>query len=293
MRTAALSPEKRSSKRPPLAGRRRLDTSGNPAGALVVDSGLAAPRLGAVLCQSVPAYWSLQLYPSAAEAGGCFVRSARRRVVHVGGPAQDPERAAAEAARRARGKVRRYCAANRLNRLGTLTYRGAGCHDPRQLRADVADFFRRLRAGVDTGPLPYLWVPEWHPGGHGLHVHFAVGRYVRRSLVASSWGRGFVHIKLLGDLPVGSGTLGEARLAARYLSKYVSKGLGAASAGLHRYELAQGFPPAVVSLTGHSLDVVVAAACGRMRGQPARSWRSEDQEGWQGPPAVWLCWDPA
>src|SRR5664280_603960 len=90
---------KRSSKRPPLAGRRRLDTSGNPAGALVVDSGLAAPRLGAVLCQSVPAYWSLQLYPSAAEAGGCFVRSARRRVVHVGGPAQDPERAAAEAAR--------------------------------------------------------------------------------------------------------------------------------------------------------------------------------------------------
>ena len=32
-----------------------------------------------------------------------------------------------------------------------------------------------------------------------------------------------MHIKLLGDLPVGSGTLGEARKAAGYLSKYVDE----------------------------------------------------------------------
>src|SRR5664280_3341579 len=145
--------------------------------------------------------WTFTLYPDAAEGGGSFRSAAKSS---GGGYSVEPAAdSRPTAARRARGKVRRYCAANRLNRLGTLTYRGAGCHDPRQLRADVADFFRRLRAGVDTGPLPYLWVPEWHPGGHGLHVHFAVGRYVRRSLVASSWGRGFVHIKLLGDLPVG------------------------------------------------------------------------------------------
>lgn len=46
------------------------------------------------------------------------------------------------------------------------------------------------------GSLPYLWVSEWHPGGHGLHVHFAFGRFVR--LGSMRFGRGFVHIKLLG-----------------------------------------------------------------------------------------------
>ncbi|MGH7735462.1 MAG: rolling circle replication-associated protein [Gemmatimonadales bacterium] len=82
-----------------------------------------------------------------------------------------------DAARRARGKVRRYCAANRLNRLGTLTYGGEGNHDPAELRADVGGFFRRLRGSLGER-FPYLWVPEWHKSGHGLHVHFAVGRYV-------------------------------------------------------------------------------------------------------------------
>jgi hypothetical protein len=60
-------------------------------------------------------------------------------------------------------------------------------------------------------PLPYAWAPEWHPGGHGLHVHFAVGRYVKQRLIADVWGRGIAHIKLIGDLPVGSGALEEAR----------------------------------------------------------------------------------
>jgi hypothetical protein len=62
--------------------------------------------------------------------------------------------------RRARSEVRRYCAANRLNRLGTLTYRGAGCHDPRELRGHVGSFFRALRGLVPDPALPYLWVPE-------------------------------------------------------------------------------------------------------------------------------------
>lgn len=64
---------------------------------------------------------------------------------------------------------------------------------------------------------------EWHKSGHGLHAHFAVGRYIGRRKIEQAWGRGFVHIKLLGDLPVESTSLHEARLAARYLSKYVSK----------------------------------------------------------------------
>lgn len=164
--------------------------------------------------------WVLSVCQSAGEAGGSF-RSALRARPRGNGADPDPERAAAEAARRARGKVRRYCAANRLNRLGTLTYAGTGCHDPYALRADVSGFFRQLRTSLGDKAVPYVWSAEWHKTGHGLHVHFAVGRFVKRCLIESAWGRGFVHIKLLGDLPVGSGAMAEARKTAGYLSKYV------------------------------------------------------------------------
>jgi hypothetical protein len=121
------------------------------------------------------AFWQLNLYPDAVEAGGCLVRPGPRVLVGGGG---DPERAEAEAVRRARAKLRRYVVANRLNRLGTLTYAGEGCFDPLQLREDVGAFFKNLRPALGGQPFPYAWTSEWHPGGHGLHVHFGVGRYV-------------------------------------------------------------------------------------------------------------------
>src|SRR4029078_6847252 len=133
--------------------------------------------------------WKLALYPEAGEAGGSVRVEGRARRKPTEG--LDPERAAEEEARRARGQIRRYCAANRLNRLGTLTYRGEGCHDSAALRGHVAGFFRCLRHRLGGGGFPYVWVPPWHPGGHGLHVHFAVGRYVSRGLIERSWGRGF------------------------------------------------------------------------------------------------------
>ena len=91
--------------------------------------------------------WQLALYPTAFEAGGSFVSRGKPSPHGYGvrGAAADPVRSRAEAARRARGKVRRYCAANRLNRLGTLTYRGEGCHDSHRVRADLGVFFRDLR----------------------------------------------------------------------------------------------------------------------------------------------------
>src|SRR4051794_36463030 len=165
--------------------------------------------------------WVLSLCPAAAEAGGCFV--AARRAVRSGGGVPNPERARAEAARRARGRLRRYCAANGLNRLGTLTYRGAGCHDPAQVRADLGVFFGSLREAIGGHVFPYVWVPEWHPGGHGLHAHFAVGMFIKQAVIRDAWGHGIVSIKLLSDLPVGSGRLEESRKAAGYLSKYVAK----------------------------------------------------------------------
>ena len=235
----------------------------------------------------------MSLYEDAGEAGGCYQAPAVARLPVTDGLTADPERAAAEAARRARGKVRRYCAANRLNRLGTLTYRGVGCHDPRVLRSDVARFFRRLRGGLGGRPLPYLWTAEWHKTGHGLHVHFAAGEYIRRSLIERSWGHGFVHIKLLGDLPVGTGAVGQARKAAGYLSKYVGKAFdeNGRIPGLHRYEIAQGFEPVKTEVWGRTRDEAVREACRLMGGEvPEVVWTSDEVEDWKAPPAVWVQW---
>lgn len=237
--------------------------------------------------------WALSLYPTAGEASGSFRPSTPSIRRSGGGPSPDETRSEEEAARRARGKVRRYCAANRPNRLGTLTYRGTGNHDPMQLRTDVADFFRNLRALLGE-PFAYLWTPEWHPGGHGLHVQFGAGRFIRRSWIEEAWGHGFVHIKLLGDLGVGSTALHEARAAARYLGKYVGKSYadggegpnGAQrrrAAGLHRYEVAQGFQPRPTLIKAATVTGVLNEASERMGRPPGYVWESWNEKRWFGP----------
>lgn len=235
--------------------------------------------------------WAFSLYPEAAEGGGSL--SVRRSMFAESDRRPDPERAQEEAARRARAKVRRYAAANRLNRLSTLTYRGEGCHDPVALRSHLGGFFRQLREGLGAGPLPYVWVPQWHPGGHGLHVHFAVGRFVPRGLIERAWGRGFVHIKQLNGLPVGSGELAEARLAARYLAGYAGRDLGEQRRppGLHRYEVGQGFQPEKILVYGCSAEDVIERASGYMGSDPGRVWFWWSVEGWRGPPACWAQWN--
>lgn len=249
--------------------------------------------------------WALSVYPSAGEAGGCVVGDRRVPEYVARGAGADPARAAQEAGRRARGRLRRYCSANGLNRLGTLTYApppgpatyvngvAVRCADPVQLRHDVAEFFRDLRSALGGQPLPYVWVPEWHKDGVNLHVHFAVGRFVPRSHLESAWGRGWVGIKLLGDLPVGSGPREEARRAAGYLSKYVGKTFvdpAARVPGRHRYDVAQGFQPVKVRVEGASLDEVMGQACDLLDGAPQRVWWSGDQEDWDRPPAIWAQW---
>jgi hypothetical protein len=253
-----------------------------------VDNPRSSLDSGTKLVGSDTAGWRFTLYPDAAEGGG-FFRSAADG--SPPGAAFDPRDSQADAARRARAKVRRYCAANRLNRLGTLTYAGAGCHDPVELRANLAEFFKRLRADVGE-PFPYLWAPEWHHTDHGLHAHFAVGRFIRVGRIREAWGRGHVHITMLNHLPAGSGVIGEARLAARYLAKYVAKDLGRGTdrTGLHRYEVAQGFQPKEYDLRGATADEVLNWAAVVMGDGPERVWRSQDEEEWAGPPAVWAQW---
>ena len=238
--------------------------------------------------------WRFSLYPDAGEGGGSFRYSVRQVPQFVSaGFANDPARAAEEAGRRARATLRRYCSANRLNRLGTLTFAGDGCHDPASLRLLLGDFFRELRSSLGGKAFPYVWVPEWHKTGHGLHAHFAVGKFIKRSLIESAWGHGFVHIKLLGDLPVGSTNLSEARRAAGYLSKYVAKSFTDPSVrvlGLHRYDVAQGFKPLPVALSGHTADDVLTQASAVFESRPSFEWASSSVEDWQGPPAIWAQW---
>jgi hypothetical protein len=119
-----------------------------------------------------------------------------------------------------------------------------------------------------------------------------VGEYVRRSLIEAAWGRGFVHIKLLGDLPARSGSLEQSRRSGRYLAKYVGKAMdGSDGAGLHRYEVAQGFQPRVQRIEGRTAEEVINAASKVMGRRPVVQWRSRDEESWAGPPAVWVAWD--
>jgi len=233
--------------------------------------------------------WRMRIYLDAAEAGASLSTLERRGKSKR---ESDPERSAGEAARRARGQIRRYCASNRLNRLGTLTYTGEGCHDARVLRRDVGGFFRRMRRELGSAAFPYLWVPEWHPGGHGLHVHFAVGRFIPQRLIRETWGRGHVHIKLLGDLPTGSGELEESRKAAGYLAKYAGKAIeDDRPSGLHRYEVAQGFSPLSVTCEGETVEDVIETASLVMGSEPGHVWHSSRREGWLGPPACWVTWD--
>jgi hypothetical protein len=176
--------------------------------------------------------------------------------------------------------------------LGTLTYAGAGNHDPVLLREHLGVFFRRLRAETGGGAWPYVWVPEWHKTDHGLHAHFAIGQYLARRKIVAAWGHGFVHIKLLGDLPVGSGTLAEARLAARYLSKYAGKDFDHDKMpGLHRYEVAQGFQPDKVTVRALRLEDAIDQASEVMGRAPSYRWDPGPDDGIEGPPRVWLSWD--
>ena len=235
-------------------------------------------------------FWAINLFKEAGEASGSFHYIRPLTTIPAHGDGTNKERANEEASRRARGKIRRYCATNGLNRLGTLTYKGEGCDDPKQVRAHIGEFFKEIRKSQPRD-LPYLWVPEWHKS-HGLHVHFAVGRYIKRSTIEQAWPHGFVHIKILGDLPTGSQVLEQSRLASRYLSKYVAKNFADSGdlGGLHRYDLAQGFQPLSQRIRAQSRFEAIQRAIDVMGKPYSYMWDSNDENNWNRPPAVYLSW---
>jgi len=250
--------------------------------------------LATKLGRDVPDGWWVVVYPTAGEAVITFKRGLQtdRRTGAAWDVAPEDvpaDRALIEAVRRARGQVRRYCTANGLDRLATVTYGGSGCHDEQQVRADLGAFFRQLRRIGGTGAFAYLWVVEWHPGGHGLHAHFAIGRYLEKGLLEQAWAHGFVEIRRINAELRYASALARARVAAAYLGKYVAKGFET-SGGLHRYEVAQGFQPERWRFFAETREDAVNLCVNLRDGAIPNFSASDEWEGWQGPPTLWMQW---
>lgn len=164
-----------------------------------------------------------------------------------------------QAAQRASVAIRRSLRANRARFMWTFTYREA-TYDYGQLLRDVAAFQERLRAVF--GPVYFLLVPEPHPGGHGWHAHGATNRFLSIEAVRKCWPHGHVWV---GD-DQGEHAQWSSRKLARYLAKYVTKGLGADElAGCtprpkrsHRYWVTQGFEPRLCRMRFTSLRLAEA-----------------------------------
>jgi hypothetical protein len=241
-------------------------------------------------------WWRFKLFPDAFEASGSrrWILE-QRELGSSGGYSEQPlefrqGRSQEVANRRAAGRLRRYVVANRLNRLGTLTY-ASPCRDPKQVSVDVGAFFRRLREVIGRR-FPYVWVREWHPSGHGLHVHFLVGRFIHQSTIKEVWGKGIVDIRSRGMRRLGDGAAAEARQQARYLSKYITKAAEEErSPWLHRFEVAQRYQPKCVVVSAPNEHRAIDSLAKRMGGVPQFIWRSSDQQEWLGPLARWLAWD--
>jgi hypothetical protein len=119
----------------------------------------------------------------------------------------------------------------------------------------------------------------------------ALGQYVRKSVIEEAWGQGFVDARLITGVSMGAGVEGEARRAARYLAKYVRKGMDDERIlGMHRYDVGEGFAPAVEEYYGRNEYELLLQATERMGGVPHYVWRSQDVADWYGPAALWATW---
>jgi hypothetical protein len=249
--------------------------------------------------------WLLAWYPDAREATAC-VRRPGAPVLRPGNvPTADRDAENADRAlRRARGIVRRYARGNRLCYLWVLTYRGDGCHDWREMTGHVRQFLEALAALR----VPVLIVPEWHPGGHGLHINVALGRWIDWRVIQKAWAHGSVKAPKTnrGDKRGGKRRL-DPGLLAGYVAGYVARGaqneageLGKPGdvngqnrqRGQHRYFCSHGHHPRrlneVAASFSHALELLKYA----FQADPSYvwcSWESNADERESGkPPCAWF-----
>jgi hypothetical protein len=244
-----------------------------------------------LVVQESQAGWSASAYPECGEAVISFAASYQSPEYGGTGTYGDPEVNRLRAERRARTMVRRYCVANKIDRLVTLTFRPPFCTDAKELIEHRKRFIRRLRHALGD-KFPYVWVPELHKDGVKLHAHMGINRFVKKYQMAEVWGHGFVDLRLIRAKGAAS-EFGRSRQAARYLSKYVGKAFAQQSTfGCHRYEVGQGFQPRSERRTFPTAEAAGAWAAEMMGcATPDYVWRSSEVEDWQGPPVAVAFWD--
>lgn len=228
--------------------------------------------------------WSVTVFPAAREAVLCLVPTIVPARVPSGKPV-DHERAEREATRRAATKVRRLCAANGLDRLWTLTYAVEPTGEA-QVLEDMARFNRRMKATYPKWR--YLYVIERGSRNGRLHVHFATNAFVPKATVAARWNHGFVDCRR-----ITTGRNGDARGAARYLAKYVTKSTGDGGRDMFRRRYVPGLGLVLQAINIRIADYVRAEAAVSLimgAGAPSYVWRSTEAPDWRGPPCTVAWW---
>ncbi len=169
--------------------------------------------------------------------------------------------------------------------MWTLTYRGDGEHDLAVVRRHVERLLSKVRRDLGQS-FPYLWVPELHKTGHGIHVHMAVPVWFSQKKLGALWGRGFVWCSDMK--PKGACSFAGSQVAARYLGKYIGKAFEVAEFGRHRYERAQGYEIVCERTIRYDMDDGRDYAELRFGCLPVFEWSSEGDETWRGPPVLVL-----
>ena len=240
----------------------------------------------------LPRGWHVTEYQEAGEisflwrAGGEVSRHSKKPGVPESPVALDEagrrERSAAESARRARSKLRRYCVGNGLDHLWTLTYAPEFLPDDEDgVWSDIERFRKRLHEGLGR-LIPVAAVIERGTEGGRLHVHLLVPGRIPIEVMRKAWGRGFVQVEAP---PVRRGMSKRERLrvTARYLTKYVGKEFDEGRPNRKRYSVTTGFQPVRRwTFGGHDLLPAIEQALNGRR--IVHWWQSDDD--WPGPPVV-------
>lgn len=212
------------------------------------------------------------------------------------------QRSRRNAASRARSMVRRLVKEHGLFRMWTLTCATA-VRSYDQLEAIMREFQLRWYDHAETRGRAYVAVPEWHPGGHGLHVHLAVRAWIPYQVINACWTWGLTETPRTNKQKRGVETLEQC---ARYLAKYASKeiavdeGSGTEEGGevkkrrkgQHRYFRSGDELGVTVERERYGSRIEAEGrAIAWFGGMPDYEFRSEDAEPWDGPPLTFMGWN--
>lgn len=225
----------------------------------------------------------------------------RRSTVHTRsyvpkGSSANPDRARAEAERRARTAIIRFCVQNQCDRLFTFTY--APDHLP-STRAEVWEHVAQVRRFLRDRFPDLVCVATIEgtvdptDGCARVHVHVASNRFVPKPLLEAAWRwRGHVdprrlHVRTDG-FDFGNGKRARARRAGAYIGKYVSKSFGESDRSFNgrRYSCTKGATLRVVRARFLTHSEALAWASSLVGGPIVGFWSSSDAPDWCGPP----CW---